>query len=166
MRFQVNDIVSSAPGWRAGVFQITAINPSRPKNPYEAINLVNGKVYRLGDESLASKRIGVADLQTATTVTVNTPASSSQDYNYQRGQSRIRAELSALAGNGGAELEVKRWEKLLSLKPGDKFPCRVRGKLDRLSFLHVTDRGYKYVFVAENSNGTRYKYPLAVIVVD
>jgi hypothetical protein len=56
MRFERGDIVLSAPGWSAG---ITEVDPLRPKNAYNGLNLVNRKTYRLSDASL-SQKVGTA----------------------------------------------------------------------------------------------------------
>jgi hypothetical protein len=171
MKFKPLDVVTSAPGWRPGVFVITEVDLSRPKNQYNAISLVNGKAYRLSDGGLASKRVGVADPEwNKTTIETGAPGDSvTVDDNWVRGNRRAQREVEQLrfAGNvlASSGMELKRWEKLLSLKPGDKFQCKVRGKLDTMTFRYVTDRGYKFVFIAENGNGTRYKYPLSVVEV-
>jgi len=175
MRFQVNDIVAAAPGWSPGVFVITAIHPTRPKSPYDGVSLRNSNTYRLSDESLADKRIGVADAGW-NTVTVQVPSLDggdgvvSVDHSVLRGRQRARREIAMMQhpGRNYSQMElddIKRWEKLASLNPGDKFQCRVRGKMDTMTFRHITERGYKFVFVAENGNGTCYKYPLRVVVV-
>lgn len=162
MRFQVNDIVTSGPGYRPGVFVITAVHPSRPKNQYDGVSLMNGKTYRLGDDSLAAKRTGVADAgwNTANSKDSVVLGDVVLDQTWLKGARRAAQEAMLAAGD-----DRKRWEKLANAKPGDKIECRVRGRQETLTFRHVTDRGYKYVFVATNSNGTAYKYPLAVILI-
>lgn len=158
MRFQVNDIVASGPGYSQAAFVIVAIHPSRPKNPYDGVSLANGKTYRFGDDTLAPKRIGVADAGWN-----STPAQSNLPFDQNWLNGARRATQEAVVSSGDSQ---KRWQKLANLKPGDKFLGRVRGKLDTLTFRQVTERGYKYVFVATNSNGTTYKYPLGVVVVE
>ncbi len=169
MKFQKNDIVTSATGWRPGVFVITDIHPTRPKNPYDGVSLINGRTYRLSEESLASKRVGVAEAGWNTFATL-TPVdgdgtSVAVDQTFIKGQRCAQHEIAILGSVLHEAENRKRWEKLASLKPGDKFVGKVRGKIQHMTFRYVTDRGYKYVFVAENENGTRYKYPLSVVVV-
>lgn len=163
MNFAVNDIVTSGSGFRPGVFVITAIHPSRPKNQYDGISLMNGKTFRLGDDSLASKRIGVADEgwqtnKSSDSVVIGDMVLSQA---WLKGARRAAQEVELAFGE-----DRSRWEKLMHLKPGDKINCRVRGNFEILTFHNVTDRGYKYVFVATNNKGTTYKYPLSVVVLD
>ena len=175
MNFRVNDIVRNAPGWKPGVYVITELRPERPKNQYDGVSLTNGKIYRLGDDSLSPKRVGVADAgwnAVATVIPLDGNKSADVDHNWFSGQSRAQREISSIqvsAVGGSCTQEqlddIKRWEKLASLKPGDKFPCNVRGKIQNMTFRYICERGYKYVFVAENENGTRYKYPLRVVLV-
>jgi hypothetical protein len=199
MRFRVNDIVASAPGFSRDVFVISSIEPHRPKNQYNGTSIKSGKKYRLGDDNLAQKRIGTADpdwdkvtlAPSLNSLMPNMPVSAdwmcdgegdgdggsnqnmTVDQTFLRGQARAQREVSTLSVvlqfntnvTPETEFDKKRWEKLANLKPGDKFQCRVRGVLDTMTFRYVTERGYKFVFVAENGNGTRYKYPLNVVVV-
>jgi hypothetical protein len=166
MNFQVDDIVVSAPGVKSGVWVITGIDPSRPKNQYNATSLVNGKCYRLSDSYLAVKRVGVADKNSVSSGAGNGQPSNNApaDRNVLNGQLRVQREVARLQfpGNGTSD-DLKRWEILANAKFGDQIDARVRGKETKLTFRYVTDRGYKFVFVADNENGTRYKYPLAVI---
>ncbi len=161
MRFQINDIVSSSPNFRPAVFVITGIEAHRPKNPYTGVSLVNGKTYRLSEESLASKRLGVADADWNKTKLPD--GDSTVDQNYIKGARRARMELEVIGGLSNDDR--KRWEILANLKTGDKVRCKVRGEFQNLAFKHCTDRGYKYVFVAQNEKGTVYKYPLSVVMV-
>lgn len=159
MKFQVNDIVATGTEWRPNIFVITQIDPSRPKNPYLVVSLINGKQYCVGDSGLANKRIGVADPLVASmggTVTID----SSLDSNYLRGVERASREINSSEGD-----DLKKWEKLASLKPGDTFTILSRGMKQMATFRYVTARGYKYVFVADNVLGKRYKYSLKAVVL-
>lgn len=160
MKFQVNDIVKSAPGWSPGVFVITAIHPTRPKNPYDGVSLVKGKTFRLSEEGLADKRVGVVDQ--GWNNPTGTTTISGNDQSYLNGQIRARREINLALDRQ----TCSRWEKLASLKPGDTFDVNLRGRIQRMTFRYVTDRGHKYVFVAENESGTRYKYPLSIVIPD
>jgi hypothetical protein len=161
--FRVNDIVKNAPGWRPGVYVIAGIVTTRPKNPYTAVSLVTGKVFRLSQECLAAKRIGVADTDWRKVSDVSEDQPMEESEMYLNGLRRCRRELQEIGGLPNQDR--LRWEKLKSLKPGDKFKINLRGDEKTLTFRYVTDRGYKYVFVADNDKGTRYKYPLSVICV-
>lgn len=160
MKFQVNDIVKSAPGWSAGVFVVVAVHPNRPKNPYEGLSLTNGKTFRLSEEGLSNKRVGVVDQGW------NNPSGTAtllpNDQTYQQGLVRARREATYATNEKDRAL----WMKLASLKPGDTLNTNFKGRVQRMTFRYVTERGNKYVFVAENESGTRYKYPLSIVIPD
>lgn len=171
MKFKVLDIVLSAPGYKPEAFVITDIDLSRPVNQYTGVSLRNNKTYRLSDKSLADKRIGVADpdwnkvgLVTTATATDGNAQTGSVDRAFADGQRRAQKEVSLLQFGGNPD-DLKRWELLANAKPDQPIQARVRGKLQTLKLKYVNTGGYKYVFVAENENGTRYKFPLNVIVI-
>lgn len=151
MRFAVNDIVAAAPGYSKNVFRITDINPGRPTNPYSAVSLTTGKAYRVGDGNLAAARIGVAD------VVQTVPGAPPTEW----GQHRALAEVRRLHDDSP---DKERWEVLACLVPGDTLKVRVRGIDKLLTFRWIAERGYKYVFIADDA-GTRRKYPLSMVVV-
>jgi hypothetical protein len=163
MLFKINDIVMSAPGWRKGIFVITKIIPDNPvsKNKYNGTNLLTGKSYKLSDEGLASKRVGVADdsflVQTNEHVTV--PGIS--ELTYENGRRRALLEARRASSDGSGYLAA-RWEKLASFKSGDALTVNVGRREETVKFQYVLANGMRYAFVA-GRNGKNYKYELSVL---
>lgn len=157
MRFTRGDIVLSAVGWKEGCFVITGYNPSRPKNCYEAINVVNRKKYNLSDESLGIK-IGTA---TEEFLSGGGETASLSNVAFERGQRR--AEYMAHQAFGSTS--KAQWGLLAKAKPGDWLDVRLNGRQQRVKFNHVIESGSKYVFNATNLNGTTYRYPLEILIV-
>lgn len=162
---QRGDIVINAPGWAASCYCIMAIDPSRPKNPYDGLNLVTNKHYWLNSESVI--KVGTASAEflkgeLAPQIEASPKAPASWELKYQQGQ--FRAEREAWLGEGDAK---KRWEVLAAAKPGDvikiAFSC---GHIQNVKFQHVVERGTKWVFVAQGGDGKFHRYPLNVIVVE
>lgn len=160
LRFKRGDIVVSLPPFSPSVFVITEVDPSRPKNVYNAKNPANGKGYSLSDEGLA--KIGTADESymtgrgdnNAVTIEGVSPAT------FNAGQRRAIAEAS-FGGN-----DQPHWQKLADAKTGDKLRIRTRGLVHEVTFLNVLAKGYKFAFIATDSRGKTYKYPVRVIVLD
>lgn len=155
LRFEKGDICVTIPPYRTIAVVITGIDPSRPKNAYSATNLVNGKSYRLNDDSI--KKIGevTEDYSKAD----DGKPSPIDENNLATG--KMRAEREMLYAND--DIARQRWGILAKATTGSPIKAIVRGRADILKFKHVVNRGYKYVFLAENSNGTIYRYPLSVI---
>ncbi len=174
MRFKRLDIVTSAPHYSPDVFVIVGIHPERPKNCYDGVSLKSGTQYSVGDASLALKRVGMADESYLTSPSEPSPDGSGAsplgagvlDHNFLKGQRRAQRELAEMMFGTHSAQDKQRWEKLASLKPGDPFKVNFKGKVQTFTFRYVCAQGYKYVFVAENAKGTRYKYPLTIIAVE
>lgn len=160
MRFKVNDIVLSAPGWSKGIFVITKLTPENPKNQYCGANILTGKSFRLNEESLAPKRIGVADV-VEQNETQAAPIAAITDMLFLQGQARAKRETKPLFGKTDP-----RWEILATLKAGDALIIMRNGREETVIFKNVIPTGAKYVFAATNSNGTTYKYQLEAIKVN
>lgn len=152
MRFAINDIVTSGPGYRPAVFLITAVDPSRPKNTYTGLNLVNRKSYRLSDLMLVKVGVGVegaatSDIGIAAAVT---------DQRFLAG--RRHAQRMMMHAASGPERLL--WETLSKLEPNESITIRHNGRLIQSRLSHVLEKGQTYAFVATNDNGTSYKYRL------
>lgn len=157
LRFKRGDIVQSIPPYSTGVYVITEVTPSRPKNAYTAVNAVTGKRYKLSDESL--RKIGVADDSYLNGDDGDTTVTAGNDIAYIAGQQRATTEVLRCYGDAASKA---RWQLLANAKPGDM----IRTYYGNLKFVHVLTRGHKYVFLAQNENGKFFKYPLGYIVVD
>lgn len=158
LRFEKGDICVTVPPYRTIAVVITAIDPTRPVNAYSAVELTKGKGYRLSDASL--KKIGRVAEDYFNVASENKP-SAIEENAFAAG--KVRAEREMLYAID--ENSRLRWGILSKAVSGSPIKAVVRGKMDILKFKHVVSRGYKYVFLAENSNGTTYKYPLSVISI-
>jgi hypothetical protein len=162
LRFQRGDIVISAPGWSAGCYCILDVDPGRPRYAYSGLNLVNNKRYSLTDDSLIKVGTATEDFLNGSSPTAagKDPA---LDLRYQRG--RVRAEREAWQSTGDTK---KRWEILRAAKPGDVIKIQYErcGQIRELKFHYVIERGTRFVFAAESSDGRLCKYPLDDIEVD
>jgi hypothetical protein len=170
MRFQVRDIVLSAPGWVSGVYVIAGIAAERSKNPYYGVNLSTRKVYHLSEESLEPQRVGVADeafLQRQGVTDFPPPPreeitgdDKALEEKYQRGVRRAKLEAARATGTN-----KQRWEILAAARPGDQILLQLHGELKAVTFHYVVEREGNYAFVAANPKGSRYRYSLEAIDV-
>lgn len=160
MRFKRGDIVLSAPGWTNGCFVITAVDPTRPKNAYNGMNLANRKNFRLSEASLGVK-VGTATDEFLNTDPTQSTGNSITDVNFERG--RRRAEY--MTGWAFRPEDKARWGILAKATPNQWLDINLNGRGQRVQFKHVIEKGEKYVFSATNMNGTTYRYPLNVLVL-
>jgi hypothetical protein len=158
MQYKINDIVLAAPGWSKAIFIITKLQPENPKNQYVGMNLLTGKSYRLSEDGLADKRIGVADLVPQGDGEIGVTVVSDQVF--QLGQQRAQREIRAKLFGGSVN---PRWEILAKLKAGEGMTIILNGREQMVTFKNVIAQGSRYVFVATNTNGVAHKYPLEVI---
>ena len=158
MRFKRGDIVLSAPGWSRGCYVITAVDPSRPKNCYNGMNLVTQKSYRLSDDSVSVK-VGEA---TEGFLNGNESSSESSVHNdaFERGKRRAEAMVLRSLDH---DTRI-RWKYLASLSAGQLITVGHPGRQRQVQFRHVLENGQKYVFSATTAEGTTYKYPLSMLI--
>jgi hypothetical protein len=143
MNYKIKDIVQLTAPYGGKIVAIVG-ELDRPKNRWQTIGMSGKteKIYLASDEMIA-RRVGVLD-DDAPMLNGVSQADSLDD------------------GKDG-----ERWMKLKSLRSGDTFEIESNGgrRKEIVTFVRLIPRGRKFVFSAENSRGTRYKHPLAVVVV-
>jgi hypothetical protein len=159
-QFERGDIVLSVPGSPA-VYVITGIDLSRPKNIYDGLNLTNHKTYHLCDSHIGQK-VGTATAEFLNNG-VTAGAVQTTNHQYVLGQRRAEAEL-ALRRNLPYSLDRDKWEVLAKAKPGDWLTVHFKGEIQRVQFVHVLEKGQKYIFTARTVRGAEYRWPLNVLV--
>lgn len=152
-RFKRGDIVLSVPPFDQEVFVILDVNPDRPKNWYSAIRPDNNQRFHLSDEALI--KIGEATQEYLDKEGEVEPVKPLMEEYYLRGKMRAAREAMFASGD-----DAKRWTILAHAKPGDLIKVHLAGGLTELKFCYVLERGKKYVFLAEDRQGKRYKYTL------
>lgn len=160
LRFKRGDIVISLPPFRPGVFVITEVDPSRPKNAYNGKDPANGKGYRISDDGL--KKIGeaTAEYMDGDEESGEEGVGGVSPHVFEQG--RMTAVNEARFSHGD---EKQRWELLAKAKTGDIINVRLRGFNQSVTFRNVLPRGQKYVFLATNAKGKTYRYPLEIIQI-
>lgn len=159
-KFKRGDIVLSLPPFSKVVFVILEVDPSRPKNVYNAKNVSTGKGYRLNDEAL--QKVGVADeayMSGLTGIAGSSVTPTSPD-EVSKGQ-----KWALTMSHFGTEEEKRRWKILAGLETGDPLRLRVRKGIQTVTFVSVLLRGKKYVFLATH-DGKSYRYPLDAITLE
>lgn len=160
--FQVNDICRSNVGWAKGVFVITKVTPG-DRNVYTGVNLNTLKVYKIPQESLHPKRIGVADADFMGEGNSDQGIEENvSDFLFTQGKSRAEKEIPC----SFKEDDKKRWKILAEAKPGENLKIRWKGETKTVKLKYVNNRGWKFVFVATNEKNQTYKYPLSVLVTE
>ena len=149
MTYQVNDIVKLQQAFGGGLFTITGLRPTAPKNCYEAVN-EKGKPYVIGDHNIAAK-FGEADPASVVVVT-------KQDtYNAEAGQALARRMADFAAANTASPASAfetyqktgymapshldkqaaAKWAHVATLLPGDPLTISRKGRKLLGKFLSV-----------------------------
>lgn len=165
MKFQRGDIVVSAPGYSSACYCILELLPLTAKYPYSALNLVNLEVYQVRDDGLTKVGTATEEFligQTNAGTEKQACEAPAAELRYRRGQARAAREAWHATEN-----ERKRWLILASAEPGDGINIGYQcGHATPYRFRYVLERGSKYVFVAENPQGTAVKLTLNAISLE
>lgn len=156
MKFAEGDILLSGPPYKPQVFVVTKLQPTRPKNCYDAVDPTSGKTFKLGEDSMT--KIGTADngwMEPGDDKRFDETSRA-----YQEG--KRRAETEARYSPAGSD-EQRRWEVLAKLKPGDHFEIYRAGRMTQTAqFLYVLAKGQKYAFAALTGT-TGHKFQLYAV---
>jgi hypothetical protein len=162
MKFQRGDIVVSAPAYTSACYCILELRPQSAKYPYSALNLVNLETYQIQDDGLTKVGTATEEFLRGQTSTGTEREAPAAELRYRRGQARAAREAWHATEN-----DRKRWLILASAEPGDGINIGYQcGHATPYRFRYVLERGSKYVFVAENPQGTAVKLTLNAISLE
>jgi len=162
MDFKKGDICICARGWSAGCYVITEMLPDNGKYCCSTLHLVTNKHYQLDPACLIKIGEASADLDVAAILaSVHAPPSLPREDSEVFQFGKLRAEYEAY---NVASPDAARWRLLATAKPGDMLVVSTRGRMNCVKFHNVLERGEKFVFLAEESSGKTFRYPLSSLM--
>lgn len=161
MRFKRGDIVVTAASYKAACYAITNVDPSRPKNIYNGIDLSNRKSYMFPDESISLK-VGEATAEFLANQGFGQEGTRNTSFdavNYERGKQKAMR----MARMGFAD--KAKWKYLASLEADTTITINAGRRTTTATFKYVLEKGEKYVFLAVEPGKKPLRYALSMLVV-